>query len=188
MSSLAVQTLPATGLWNIDSAHSTARFSVRHHAVATFRGGFSAITGHYDAETGSLVGEVRVDRAELQGLDRLKNHFLTPDFFDAERNPTLSFESNAVRVEGDALTVDGELTLRGIRRPVIARGTVQGPAVVRHQDGHVSERLGIDLTASIDRREYGVQFNSEIAEGVLNLGWDVTIEVALELVGASGDR
>jgi polyisoprenoid-binding protein YceI len=188
MSSLTVQGLPTTGLWDVDSAHSTARFSVRHHAVATFRGGFSAIAGHYDAEVGRLVGEVRVDHAELQGLDRLKGHFLTPDFFDAEHHPTLSFESNSIRAEGEALAVDGELTLRGITRPVVARGTVQGPAVVRHKDGHVSERLGIDLTASIDRREYGIEFNSEIADGILNLGWEVTIEVSLELIGAGVDQ
>jgi polyisoprenoid-binding protein YceI len=188
MNAVAVQTLPITGLWTIDSAHSTARFSVRHHAVATFRGGFSAVSGSYDADAGVLSGEVRVDHAELQGLDRLKAHFLTPDFFDANQHPTLSFKSHSIDSNGEALTVEGDLTLRGVTQAVTARGSLEGPVTVRHGDGHVSDRLGIDLTAAIDRRDFGLGFNTEIASGVLNLGWEVKIEVALELIGAGVDQ
>jgi polyisoprenoid-binding protein YceI len=183
MSSLTTQTIPATGLWTIDSAHSAVRFSVRHHAIATFRGGFSAVSGSYDADAGSLAGEVRVDHAELPGLDRLKAHFLTPDFFDADRHPTLAFESHAVESDGDLFSADGELTIRGVTKPVTIVGRVRGPIAVRHNDGHVSERLGIDLATTIDRRDYGVEFNRDLGGGILSIGWDVAIEVALELAG-----
>lgn len=187
MSLDTVQALPQTGLWKIDPIHSTVRFSIRHHAVATFRGAFSPVTGAYDAASGRLTGEVRVDALVLPGADRLKGHLQTPAFFDAEAHPTLSFRSASLQADaGGQLEAAGELTIRGTTRPVSATGSVRGPATVRHGDGHVSERLGIDLTATIDRREFGITHNNEIAEGVLNLGWDVTIDVSLELV--AGDE
>jgi polyisoprenoid-binding protein YceI len=183
MSLETLEVLPATGLWTIDPIHSTVRFGVRHHAVATFRSGFTGVTGSYDAATGTLAGEVRVDAIDL-GVERLKAHLLTDAFFDAERFPTLSFTSCSIRPEDGGLELDGEITIRGVTHPVTAETGVRGPVTVRHNDGRISDRLGIDLTGTIDRRNHGIKFNNEISEGILNLGWDVTIEVALELVGA----
>jgi polyisoprenoid-binding protein YceI len=176
------ETLPSTDVWAIDPAHSTVSFSVTHHAVATFRSGFKSITGAYDGNAGRLYGEVPVTGVTLTGLDRLKGHILTPDFFDAEQFPTFSFASESVALDGDELTIEGELTLRGVTKPIVATGSVQGPLSIRHGDGHTSERFGIDLTTTIDRRDFGILFNNEVAEGVLNLGWNVKIEAALELV------
>jgi polyisoprenoid-binding protein YceI len=176
-----VETLPQTGVWSIDSAHSTVNFNVGHHAVATFRSSFTNITGSYDADQQRLSGEVQVSDITLTGLDRLKKHILTPDFFNAEEFPTFSFESTSIRADGDKLLFEGNLTLRGVTKPITATGSVRGPQTVRHGDGHVSERLGIDLKTTIDRREWGVNFNNEVAEGVTNLGWDVKVTAALEL-------
>jgi polyisoprenoid-binding protein YceI len=176
------EALPSTDLWAIDPAHSTVSFSVTHHAVATFRSGFKSINGAYDGDAGRLYGEVPVTGVTLAGMDRLKGHILTEDFFDAERFPTFSFASSSVVLRGDELAVEGELTLRGVTRPIVAAGSVHGPLLIRHGDGHTSERFGIDLTTTIDRREFGILFNSEVAEGVLNLGWNVKLEAALELV------
>src|SRR5688500_39067 len=83
MSNHTVVGLPQTGTWEIDSRHSTMRFSVIHHAVAYFRAGFHPITGSYDAATRTLTGEVR--SADLTvPIEPLRNHLLTADFFDAE--------------------------------------------------------------------------------------------------------
>jgi polyisoprenoid-binding protein YceI len=177
----AVETLPQTGLWSIDSAHSTVNFSVTHHAVASFRSSFTNVSGTYDAEQQRLSGEVAVSDITLTGLDRLKGHILTPDFFNAEEFPTFSFTSTAIRQDGDKLVFEGDLTLRGVTKPITATGSVSGPQTVRHGDGHVSERLGIDLKTTIDRREWGINFNNEVAEGITNLGWDVKVTAALEL-------
>jgi polyisoprenoid-binding protein YceI len=182
MSVVTLQPLPTTGLWTIDSGHSTVRFGVRHHAVASFRGAFAGVVGAFDASVATLTGEVVVANAVLPGLDRLKDHFLTADFFDAANYPTLRFASRPIVAPGESFDVDGELTIRGISRDVAATATARGPVLVRHRDGRVSERLGVDLAATIDRRDYGLDFNSEITAGVLNLGWNVSIEVALELV------
>lgn len=182
MSITHVDTLPSTGVWSIDSLHSTVNFSVRHHAVATFRSSFTNISGAYDAEARRLAGEVQVSDITLTGLDRLKGHVLTTDFFDAEEFPTFSFASTDVQLDGEELTIEGELTLRGVTKAIVATGSVHGPLTVRHGgDRGVSERLGIDLTTVIDRRDFGINFNNEVAEGIANLGWDVKIEAALEL-------
>ena len=186
MSATSAETLPVAGVWSIDSAHSTANFSVRHHAVATFRSSFTNLAGAYDGVAGRLEGRVQVADITLTGLDRLKGHILTPDFFAADEYPTLSFESTKITHDGDGLTVEGDLTLRGVTRPVVASGSVRGPQTVRQGDGHVDNRLGLDLVTTIDRREFGVSFNNEVAQGIVNLGWDVRIEVALELY-ESGD-
>ncbi len=179
--SASVASLPDTGLWTIDSAHSTVNFSVRHHAVATFRSSFTNVQGSYDAATGVLSGAVQVSDITLTGLDRLKGHILTPDFFNAEDFPAFGFRSTGLELSGDTLELRGELTLRGVTKPITAIGSVTGPQRVRHGDGHSSDRLGIDLTTTIDRREWGVNFNNEVAEGITNLGWDVEIQASLEL-------
>jgi polyisoprenoid-binding protein YceI len=177
----SVATLPQTGVWSIDSAHSTVNFSVTHHAVAKFRSSFTNISGTYDAETHKLSGQVQASDITLTGLDRLKGHILTPDFFNAEEFPTFSFESTSISQDGEKLVFEGNLSLRGVTKPITATGSVHGPQAVHHADGHVSDRLGIDLKTTIDRREWGINFNNEIAEGVTNLGWDVKVTAALEL-------
>jgi polyisoprenoid-binding protein YceI len=173
--------LPKTGVWAIDSHHSTIHFSVTHHAVATFRSTFTNVSGAYHAEQGELAGEVAVKDITLTGLDRLKGHIFTADFFNADEYPTISFRSIGIHEDRHEIVVEGELTLRGVTKPITARGSVSGPQSVHHGDGHDSQRLGIDLTTTIDRREWGVNFNNEVAQGVTNLGWDVRIDAALEL-------
>lgn len=179
--SATLDSLPETGVWKIDSLHSTVNFSVRHHAVATFRSSFTNVSGSYDTAQRQISGEVAVADIALTGLDRLKGHILTPDFFNADEFPTFSFRSTELSESGGQLVVTGELTLRGVTHPITASGSARGPQVTRHGDGHVSERLGIDLVTTIDRRKWGINFNNEVAEGVANLGWDVTIDAALEL-------
>jgi polyisoprenoid-binding protein YceI len=174
--------LPQTDVWEIDSHHSTILFSVTHHAVATFRSTFTNVSGAYNAEAGELSGQVAVTDITLTGLDRLKGHIFTPDFFSADEFPTISFHSDKIHADRHELIVEGELTLRGVTKPITARGSVSGPQDIHQRDGNIGQRIGIDLTTTIDRREWGVDFNNEVAQGVTNLGWDVKIEAALELV------
>jgi polyisoprenoid-binding protein YceI len=181
MSTTTARTLPTTAVWNIDSVHSSVSFAVRHHVVTTFCSTFTNITGFYDGDEGRLSGHVDAADITLSGLDRLKAHILTDDFFNAEEFPSFSFESTRFLGDGEHLVVDGDLTLRGVTRPIKATGSWRGPQTVHHGDGRTSDRLGIDLTATIDRRDFGILFNRESAEGLLNLGWDVKIDAALAL-------
>ena len=174
--------VPTTGRWNIDQIHSTALFSIRHHGVSTFRAGFSEISGAYDADAGELIGEVKV--ANIQApVSLLHQHLQSPDFFDAERNPTLSFQSGPIVPDADGtFSVQGDLTIRGISKHLTADGVVRRPFRVAHPDGSEADHFGIDLQTTIDRRDYGVDFNGPLPRGGDALGWDVTIQIALELI------
>lgn len=182
MSTLATDVLPTTGRWAIDSRHSTARFSLRHHAVASFRGSFYPLAGSFDAERRELYGELEVADLHVP-IDALREHMLTDAFFDAENHPKLTFASTAISASGGDLTVEGDLTIRGVTKRVLASGSAIGPVEVPNRTGEGStERFGIDLEVTIDRRDFGVNFNYELSPGVINLGWKVLIDVALELI------
>ena len=183
MSTSTVGALPAVGMWEIDSRHSTMRFSVRHHAVASFRASFYPITGSYDAENRKLVGQVRIEDIQVP-IEPLRQHLQRPEFFDGEQYPTISFESTSIAADGSALTVEGDLTMKGVTRRVRATGTAAEPVAVLHPDGEALH-FGVDLSLTIDRRDFGVSFNNELPSGILNLGWEVQIDVALELVKSS---
>jgi polyisoprenoid-binding protein YceI len=170
----------AGGTWKIDRVHSHVGFAVKHMVVSTFRGQF----GDYDGaltvgEDGvpRLEGSVAVDSISVADPN-LAGHLTSPDFFDSERYPQIRFTSSAVRVgEGGALEVDGELELKGHARPVTARGTVSGP----HVDIAGNDKLGVELTATVDRREFGLEWNAELPQGGQALDNNVTLDVSLEL-------
>ncbi len=165
-----------TGTWQADPVHSTVGFSVKHMVVANFRGGFDTFSVTLD-ETG-LRGTVDVASIGVSEPN-LNGHLLSPDFFDAERNPQLSFNSTAIRVEGDKLDIDGELTIKGTTRPVKINGTVTGP-VTHPFDG--SSRLGLELETVVDRTAFGLDWNAPLPTGGFAVGNDVTLVAELELV------
>jgi polyisoprenoid-binding protein YceI len=176
ISESAIRTALPAGTWQIDPVHSTVEFSVKHMVVANFRGGFDSFDVTVDEEgiRGTVdVSSVRVSEPNLTG------HLLAPDFFDAERHPQLSFRSDAISVNGEELIVDGELTLKGIAKPVVIKGTVSGP-VTHAFDG--SERLGLDLETVIDRTAYGLNWNAPLPTGGFAVGNDVKLHAELELV------
>ena len=172
--------LPTTGTWAVDPIHSTIAFKVKHHAVATFRGRFADVRGAYDASAGALTGSARAESVQV-AMPMLRDHLLTDGFFDAERHPEITFASTSVAAQDGALSVEGDLTIRGVTKRVQATGTITGPSRVNRHDGTVNDHIGMDLETTIDRRDFGVSFNNELADGRLNLGWDVVLEFSLEL-------
>jgi polyisoprenoid-binding protein YceI len=173
--------LPTSGTWNLDRNHSTVIFSVVHHQVATFRSGFVNLDGHYDGSSQKLIGEVAVENMTVP-REALVKHLLTPDFFNADEFPKITFESTKFTKDGETLAVEGNLTLRGVTKPVLGVGIYHPQRTVKSGIGVTNERFGIDLVTTIDRRDYGVSFNNFIAEGVVNLGWLVKIDAALEFI------
>ena len=107
----------------------------------------------------------------------LNGHLLSPDFFDAERNPQLSVRSTAIRVHGEDLAIDGVLTLKGVSRPVTLSGTVSGP--VTALDG--GARLGLELDTVIDRTAFGLDWNAPLPTGGFAVANDVRLHAELEL-------
>ena len=110
----------------------------------------------------------------------LAGHLQTPDFFDAERYPELRFVSHTVEREGDRVSVAGDLTLRGVTRPVEIAGTFTGPIT----DGYGNERVGLDLETTINRRDYGIDWSADLPGGGSMLDDEVVITANLALVQA----
>jgi polyisoprenoid-binding protein YceI len=168
------QAIP-TGTWIADPIHSSVAFSVRHMGVIPFRGGFET----FDAQLadGKLSGSARVETIQTDD-ENLTGHLLSPEFFDAERHPLLQFESSEIRRDADTVTVDGVLTLKGETRPIELRGTISGPI----SDPYGGQRVGLELETTIDRTEFGIDWNAELPSGGQVLADDVKLTAELELV------
>jgi polyisoprenoid-binding protein YceI len=178
MATVTEQTAIPTGIWKSDPVHSNVSFSVKHMVVATFRGSFTDFDVTLDNIGGEPViyGAVRVGSVDVRD-DNLNAHLLSPDFFDAERTPEIRFTSTDIRTEGDELVVDGELEIKGTNRPVEARGTIVGP--VENVAGR--EGVGIELSTTVDRRDYDLNWNAELPKGGFAVENQVTLNVHLEL-------
>ncbi len=178
MSTTAEQTtgIP-TGTWGLDPVHSSIGFAVEHSGVMTFRGTFD----EFDAklvdgriEGSAKVASVRVDDPNLAG------HLQTPDFFDAEQHPELRFVSKAIVRDGDRVSIEGALTLRGVTLPVEIAGVASGPIT----DGYGNQRVGLDLETTVNRRDFGINWSQDLPSGEAALADEVGITANLALVQA----
>jgi polyisoprenoid-binding protein YceI len=178
MSIAAEQTTAVpTGTWGLDPVHSDIGFAVTYSGAGTFRGTFDELDAKLvdgKLEGATKVASVRVDDPNLAG------HLQTPDFFDAEQHPELRFTSKEIRRDGDEVTIDGELTLRGVTKPVTIAGTVVGPT----PDAYGNQRIAFDVETKVDRREFGIDWNLELPTGDPALGNDVKITANIALVQA----
>lgn len=166
-----------TGTWNLDGIHSTIGFAVKHSGVMTFRGTFKELEAKL--VDGRLEGAVEVASVVVDDPN-LAGHLQTPDFFDAEQHPELSFASKTIQRDGDNVSIDGDLTLRGQTHPVEITGTISGPIT----DGYGNQRVGLDVEATINRRDYGIDWSMELPTGEPGLADDVVITANLALVQA----
>jgi polyisoprenoid-binding protein YceI len=169
----AESTIP-TGTWQSDPVHSSVGFAVKH-VVGTFRGGFNDFTA--TLTDGQLSGLAKAESVQVSE-ENLYAHLLSPEFFDAEQHPEIMFESKEISGDGDKLTVEGELTVKGITKPVTARGEIAGPAPGPAD----TERLGIDLETIVDRHDFGLDWQMDLPGGGKTLGDDVTLTVHIELI------
>jgi polyisoprenoid-binding protein YceI len=132
MSALAEQTTAVpTGTWSIDPSHSSVEFQVRHLGIATVKGRAPVVHGTIEGgESPSIEGTV--DVTSFTTFDETRDgHLQSPDFFDGERYPELRFESTKVDVRGEELLVTGDLTIKGVTKPVELRGSFAGGGVDR---------------------------------------------------------
>jgi polyisoprenoid-binding protein YceI len=162
--------IPA-GTWSADPVHSHVSFEVAYAGTNIFRGGF----GDYAAsvQDGVLEGSAHVASVDVKD-EQLSGHLQTPDFFDAERYPEISFRTSDLE--------HGELTIKGVTRPVAISSSVSEPNV----DPFGRERVGITLEATVDRNAFGVSWNAPNQGGGNYLGDDVTIKADLALVRQEG--
>jgi polyisoprenoid-binding protein YceI len=170
-----------TGTWTIDPVHSVASFYVRHFGLTWMRGGFDSFDLTLVAsESGdlSIAGSAPVDQIAFTN-DQLKGHLMSPDFFDAELHPSISFESSDVNLAADgSATVSGSLTMRGQTKPITLTGTWSGP--LEGMGGE--QRIGLQLEGTLDRYDYGISWKAQLAGGADVVGAQVRIDGRFELV------
>ena len=163
-----------TGTWSLDPIHSTIGFELPYLA-GTFRGQFTDVDAKLTDE--SLTGSARVASVDVKD-ENFSAHLQSPDFFDAERHPELSFESRELERSGEALTVRGDITIRGITKPVELSGTISEPLT----DYADRERVGLKLEATVDRTEFGVNWNAPLPSGEPALANEVKLVAELYFV------
>jgi polyisoprenoid-binding protein YceI len=172
MSTTQIETVPS-GTWAVDKVHSTIAFAVDYMA-GTFQGSFSDVDAQLS--DGSLRGSARVASVQVKDPN-LGGHLQSPEFFDAERNPEITFESKDITRSGDRLTIDGAITIKGHTEPVEIAGVISDPI----NDPYGGERFGLKLEAKIDRTKFGVNWNNPLPSGEPALSNDVTLLADLQL-------
>jgi polyisoprenoid-binding protein YceI len=171
--------------WEIDPDHVSAGFSVRHMMVTIVHGLFNKVKGSilFDpAKPEEISVEIEVDTASIYtGVDRRDNHLRSPDFFDVEKCPTMSFKSTAAEVVGmNSLKVTGDLTMHGITRSVAFDVTYLGPSHFIDDDKTYTT-YGIDASACIQREDFGMKWNLDIEDRGFMVGKCVDINFSAEI-------
>jgi polyisoprenoid-binding protein YceI len=172
MSTTETQALP-TGAWSVDRIHSDVGFAVAYMA-GTFTGTFSDFD--VSVTDGVLQGSAKVASVHVKDPN-LESHLQSPDFFDAERHPELTFRSNSIERDGDELTIDGEITIKGHAEPVLITGVISEPIV----DPYGGTRYGLKLETTIDRDRFGVSWNNPLPNGEPALANEVVLTAELQL-------
>ncbi len=179
---MSTATQPISGTFVADPVHSSFQFAVKHMKVATFRAGFDDVQARLVAgDDGiALEGRAKVESVTVTNPKELREHLVnSTDFFDAGNHPEIVFASQRVDLADDGTaTVEGELTIKGITKPVAATGTYQAPV----QDPYGGTRTALELTATLDRREWDLTWQAPLPSGGDVLAWDVTLTVDLELI------
>jgi len=172
--STTITEIPA-GTYGLDPVHSSIGFGVKYNGLATFRSSFEK----YDAAfaDGVLTGSADVTSITIDEPN-FKGHLLTEDFFNAEVTPTVTFRSTDITVNEDGTgEVAGELTIRGVTKSVVAKGNIAAGA-----DPFGNDRIAFELSTTVDRREFGLNWQNALPNGNDSLAWDVTLTVDLQLV------
>jgi polyisoprenoid-binding protein YceI len=174
------------GTWTVDPAHSSVAFEVRHMMIATVRGHFREFGGTLEAaeddpSNSRAEGWAKVASIDTGNADR-DEHLKSPDFFDAERYPEIRFESTRIgHVQGGHYRVAGDLTIRDVTRAVEFDATVEGAG----EDPWGNERVGIAIRGKINRTEFGLTWQQQLAKGGMLVGEDVSVLVDVSAVRAS---
>jgi polyisoprenoid-binding protein YceI len=170
------QIAPA-GTWAADPVHSAVAFEVGYSGVNTFRGGFDEFEA--TLADGKLRGAAKVASVDVKD-EQLNGHLQTPDFFDAQRHPEITFDATELRKVGDnRVEGTGHLTIKGVTEPITLSGTI---SPTPSTDPFGRERIGLRLESEIDRTKFGVSWNAPNQSGGDYLANDVKLIAELALV------
>ena len=180
---ITAETIPGyiAGTWVLDPTHSEVSFSVRHLAISKVRGTFekfdvTVVTAENPADS-TVTASVEIASVNTNQKDR-DAHLKTSDFFLADEFPTMTFKSTKISANGDDLVIEGDLTLRGVTKPVVLKGEFGGVVV----DGYGQTKAAASVSTKIDRLDFGVNWNAALEAGGFTLGNDVSIDVEVQVV------
>jgi polyisoprenoid-binding protein YceI len=171
--------------WSIDSAHSHVGFSVRHMMVSTVRGQFKSYSGTLqldakDFTRSQFAGEIDVASIDTANADR-DNHLRTNDFFDATNHPKITFKSGRIEAKSAGeYVVHGDITIRGVTKPIALDVEFHGTS----KNPYGKTVAGFSAHGTLDRKDFGVSYNSVLETGGVALAEKVKVEVELEAVWA----
>jgi polyisoprenoid-binding protein YceI len=168
------QTKVPAGTWQADTVHSSVGFEVSYLGISTFSGEFSGFEA--TLTDGALAGKAPVSSIEVKD-ENLKAHLQSPEFFDAERYPELTFSGTATAPGA----FEGEITIKGVTKPATLAGTITGPVT----DAYGNERIALRLETVVDRTEFGIEWNAPLPGGGFALSNDVKLKADLTLVKAA---
>jgi polyisoprenoid-binding protein YceI len=179
---VSLDAIPA-GTYNVDPAHSSVGFEVRHMGIATVRGAFRKFQGTIDATGDAPVLQGSVEVASIDSGDPNRDaHLASPEFFDADSQPEITFHSTAGDpVNGDQVRLSGEITIKGITKPIELIGVVAEGGT----DPWGNERIGLELAGQIDRREFDLKWNQTLPNGNLLVSNEVKLLVSVSAVKAA---
>ncbi|MGH3098146.1 MAG: YceI family protein [Streptosporangiales bacterium] len=165
------------GTWAIDPAHSEVSFAIRH-LMGKVRGSFTEFSGQVEigdpVENSTATADIQIASIDTRNGDR-DNHIRSAEILDLDNHPAIRFASTGVRVHGDTATVHGELTVRGVAKPVTLGVEFNGTGT----DPWGGTRAGFTATTTVNRKDFGVEFNVPLQGEAVLLGdkVDITLEV-----------
>ena len=179
----AVAPITGTATWNLDAAHSKVAFKVKHLMISTVRGHFNDIKATVEVDESNPASakvEVTIGTASIDTSNEQRDgHLRSPDFFDAENHPTITFAGKRLEKGGSAdFRLVGDLTVRGVTREIALDVTDEG----RGQDPWGGTRAGFTITGKLNRGDFGLTWNAALETGGVLVGKDITI--TLDLQGA----
>jgi polyisoprenoid-binding protein YceI len=183
MSSTASTTTGATVIYEIDAAHSSAQFKIRHMMISNVRGSFAKISGTVTTEPSNpehSTVNAEIDIASVSTNDEKRDaHLRSEDFFHVEKHPVMTFRSTNVEHKGGhEFQVRGDLTIRGVTKPV----TLAVETTDEKKDPWGNQRIGATATGRVDRRQFDLNFNMPLDSGGVLVGNDVDITLEVELI------
>ena len=181
---MSTLTVPAISTWNIDSTHSVVEFKVKHMMISNLKGQFTHVTGAlslHEADLTQSSVEAAIEVASIHTRDEGRDaHLKEADFFDAKQFPTMQFKSTHIALKSDGEpVVTGDLTIKGVARSV--KFAVEGPTAAA-KDPWGGTRIGVSATTKINRKDFGLTWNSPLEAGGLMVSDEVNITLDLEFV------
>jgi polyisoprenoid-binding protein YceI len=170
--------------WTLDQSHAEVEFAVKHLMISTVKGRFRKFSGagttRADGTLSSVQLTIDADSIDTNVTQR-DDHLRSADFFDAGNHPQLQFTSTGIQQRGNDVTITGDLTMRGVTRPVTLAGEYTAPS----KDPWGNPRAALAVTGSVNRKDWGLNWNMALEAGGVVVGEQVKLRIEVEATAAA---